>query len=98
MSVTGAHVAAVGGQHTATVDVRVIMRAAFAARAAALVVGHNHLSGDPTPSAEDMVATGNLVRAGRLLNMPVLDHIIVTRDAGRFYSMFDKDTLPKAEP
>jgi DNA repair protein RadC len=41
---------------------------------------HNHQSGDPTPSAEDRVVTRQLVEAGRLLDVPVFDHVIVGGD------------------
>lgn len=54
----------------------------------ALVVAHNHPSGDPTPSAEDIETTRRLVEAGRLLDIDVLDHVIVGQ--GRFVSMRER--------
>jgi DNA repair protein RadC len=45
--------------------------------AAALIVAHNHPSGDPTPSADDLRTTRDLVAAGRLLQIDVLDHLVV---------------------
>ena len=50
---------------------------AIVARAAAVVLCHNHPSGDPTPSGDDRVVTEQLVAAGRLLDIPVLDHVII---------------------
>jgi len=50
----------------------------------ALLVVHNHPSGDPTPSAEDRAVTRQLVAAGQLLDLPVHDHVIVAGD--RFVS------------
>jgi len=93
--ITGAHVIAVGGQTAiGAIDVRVILRAALAACANALILGHNHPSGNPMPSNEDIASTAVIMRAANLLVIPVLDHVIVTRDEHRYYSMFDQGTLP----
>lgn len=59
---------------------------------AGFIVGHNHPSGDPTPSPEDRNITSMLQRGGELLNIPLLDHIVFTR-AGNFYSFNDKGDL-----
>ena len=96
--ITGAHIAAIGGQGSCGVDGRAIMPAAFAACASALVVGHNHLSGDPTPSAEDLAVTAKLMTVGNTVGIPVLDHVIVTRDPRRYHAMLARGTLPKVEP
>ena len=56
---------------------REVFRAAIRLSAAALVVVHNHPSGDPEPSAEDLGATRRLVEAGRLLGIPLLDHVVI---------------------
>ena len=93
--ITGAHVVAVGGQQgIGTIEPRTVFRAASSACAAALIVGHNHPSGDPTPSSQDIATTTHLMAAGKLLGIPVLDHIIVTRDSRRWYSMHERGTLP----
>jgi DNA repair protein RadC len=63
---------------------REVFRAAIAEAAAGIIVVHNHPSGDPTPSAEDRVVTRQLVEAGRLLDLPVYDHVIIGGD--RFVS------------
>ena len=49
--------------------------------AAAVIVAHNHPSGDPEPSAEDLAVTRRLIEAGRILGVPVLDHVVIG-DAG----------------
>ncbi|TFG96529.1 MAG: hypothetical protein E4H11_03270 [Myxococcales bacterium] len=59
--------------------------------AAALVLVHNHPSGDPAPSAEDREVTARLVRAGELLGVPVLDHVVV---AERGYTSLRELGLP----
>jgi DNA repair protein RadC len=93
--VTGAHIVAIGAQHAiASVDVRAIFRAALAACASALVLGHNHPGGDPKPSREDLSTTAQIMKAGKILCLPVLDHVIVTRDPLRYHSMFERGTLP----
>lgn len=56
---------------------REVFRPALREAAAAIILVHNHPSGDPTPSREDREVTARLVRAGELLGVPVLDHIVV---------------------
>jgi DNA repair protein RadC len=63
---------------------REVFIAAIAATAAAVILVHNHPSGDPTPSPEDRAMTDQLVAAGRLLDIPVFDHVIVGE--GRYTS------------
>jgi DNA repair protein RadC len=65
-----------------------IFRLAVRLNASAIVAGHNHPSGDPAPSPEDRDFTRKLVRAGKLLHIDVLDHIIVGR--GQYYSLREK--------
>jgi DNA repair protein RadC len=68
-----------GTLDTILVHPREVFRAAIAANAAALVLVHNHPSGDPTPSDSDVKATRDLIRAGQLLKIDVLDHVILGR-------------------
>ncbi len=56
---------------------RELLRGALLANAAALVVAHNHPSGDPTPSTDDVAVTTRLVRAGELVGVDLLDHLVV---------------------
>ena len=58
---------------------REVFRGAIVSAAAALVCAHNHPSGDPTPSAEDLRITRQLVEAGKVLSIRVLDHVIIGR-------------------
>ncbi len=58
---------------------REVFRGALLNSAAAVVVAHAHPSGDPTPSAEDIRITRQLVEAGRILAVRVLDHIVIGR-------------------
>lgn len=67
----------VGSLNTSVVRIGEIFRAAIKENAAALIVAHNHPSGDPTPSPEDVRVTQELVKAGKLLSIEVLDHIVI---------------------
>jgi DNA repair protein RadC len=77
--------------NTALVHPREVFREAIAERAAAIILVHNHPSGDPTPSPDDHIITAQLVEAGRLLGIPVQDHIIVGR--GRYVSFSEAGIL-----
>jgi DNA repair protein RadC len=96
--VTGAHIVAIGGQHGINIEARTVFRAAITACASALILGHNHPSGDPTPSAEDIAMTAKLLSAGKLLGLPILDHVIVTAARSRWHSMLSSGTLPEPSP
>jgi DNA repair protein RadC len=99
------HVAVLDSQHRLERDIMVtrgilnsslvhpreVFREAIAERAAAIILVHNHPSGDPTPSADDRVVTEQLVAAGRLLDIPVHDHIIIGR--GRYTSFAEAGLL-----
>ena len=99
------HVAVLDAQHRLERDItitrgilnsslvhpREVFREAIAERAAAIILIHNHPSGDPTPSADDRAITAQLVAAGRLLDIPVADHLIIGR--GRYLSFAEGGLL-----
>lgn len=62
----------------------------------AIILAHNHPSGDPTPSPQDRDVTERCARAGRMLGIPVIDHLVVT-DTG-YRSMAEDGTLPAWAP
>lgn len=68
-----------GTLDTLLVHPREVFRPAISANAAALILVHNHPSGDPTPSEADIKVTRDLIRAGQLLKIEILDHIILGR-------------------
>lgn len=73
-----------------------IFRPAIADGASAIILLHNHPSGDPTPSAEDIAVTNRLIKAGGFIDMQILDHIVVTaKEDGTFpfFSMRDMGTM-----
>ena len=68
-----------GTLDTILVHPREVFKSAIAARAAAVVLVHNHPSGDPTPSDADIKVTRDLIRAGQLMKIEVIDHVILGR-------------------
>src|SRR5262249_23937314 len=68
-----------GTLDTILVHAREVFRSAIAANAGAIVLVHNHPSGDPTPSEADIKVTRDLIRAGQLLKIEVLDHVVLGR-------------------
>jgi len=69
-----------GNLNTAVVRVGEVFREAIRANCASIIVVHNHPSGDPTPSPEDVRVTEQLVDAGHLLDIEVLDHLVIGRN------------------
>ena len=75
--VTGSQIVSIGSLNASIVPPREVFRAAILHGAAAIILGHNHPSGDPTPSSDDMELTRRLVKSGELLGIGVLDHVII---------------------
>ena len=86
----------VGTLDMSVVHPRETFREAISASAAAILLAHNHPSGDPAPSPEDLELTRRLVQAGRLLGIPVLDHLIVGRD--QVLSLRANGFMPEEQP
>ncbi len=89
--VTGQRTIHVGTLTMSVVGPREVFREAVREAAASVIVAHNHPSGDPAPSSEDIEITRKLAEVGRLLDIPVLDHIIVGH--GRYTSLHDLGVL-----
>jgi DNA repair protein RadC len=77
--------------NSSLVHPREVFRAAIAEAAAGIVVVHNHPSGNPAPSPDDRSVTAQLVQAGRVLDVPVCDHVIVAGD--RYFSFAEAGLL-----
>ncbi|WP_200976511.1 JAB domain-containing protein [Echinicola sp. 20G] len=80
-----------GGSAGTVVDLKVIFGAAMKASASAMIIAHNHPSGNLKPSEQDKRLTEKMVKAGRLLELPVIDHVIVTSES--YYSFADEGGL-----
>lgn len=77
-----------GNVNTTVVRVGEVFRPAVRDNAPSIILVHNHPSGDPTPSPEDVRITSKVVEAGRLLNIQVLDHLVIGRN--RFVSLRER--------
>jgi DNA repair protein RadC len=86
------YVVSVGSLTASLVHPRELFRPAIVAGAVAVVLSHNHPSGDPEPSAEDLALTRRLAAAGTMLGIEVLDHV-VTGSAGRYVSLKNRGVL-----
>lgn len=78
--VLGIYNASIGGLSNTTIDPRVIFIAALNTCSVAIILAHNHPSGNLKPSSDDIIATKRLKAAGELLDIIVLDHLIITAD------------------
>jgi DNA repair protein RadC len=77
-----------GSLNTSVVRVGELFREAIRRNAAAIIVVHNHPSGDPTPSPEDVSVTRTILEAGKLLDIEVLDHLVIGQQ--RFVSLKER--------
>ena len=83
--IIGSQQISVGTINASLVSPREVFHAAIQNMAASVIVVHNHPSGDSSPSSEDRAVTERMVRCGKVMDIPVLDHIIIARHGG--YSM-----------
>ena len=74
---TGFHLVGIGTLDSVLITPRELFRTAIVRNASAVVVAHSHPSGDPTPSQADIRATRDLVQAGRIIRIEVLDHLVI---------------------
>lgn len=82
-----------GGLHGCSVTARDVLRAGLVEAASAFVLVHNHPSGDPQPSVEDIEMTRVVADAADVVGMPLVDHVVVTA-SGKYSSMLDLGILP----
>lgn len=82
-----------GGTTATVVEPKVVLKHAIDHLASAMILVHNHPSGNLTPSPQDDTLTRKIVEAGKLFDIPVLDHLIVTDEA--FYSYADEGRMGK---
>ena len=80
----------IGSLNASIVHPREVFVPAIAVSAASLILAHNHPSGDPTPSEEDLSITRRIQESGRLLGIELLDHVVVARDS---YASFKERRL-----
>jgi len=80
-----------GGISGTVVDAKVVFATALKANASSMIVAHNHPSGNLIPSEQDRRLTKRLTEIGRALDLPLLDHVIVTNEG--YYSFADEGVL-----
>lgn len=80
-----------GGLNMASVDTRIVLREAIKCSSASIIISHNHPSGDPSPSKEDINITARIKEASRIIGISLLDHIIVGK--GSHCSMKEKGLI-----
>ena len=85
-NVIGINTVSIGSVTATVVHPREIFKPAILANATGIILAHNHPSGDVTPSKEDDKTTRKINEAGKLMDIPMLDHIIVSHDANYYYS------------
>jgi len=81
-----------GSLNASLAEPREIFRLAIVKSVALLVVGHNHPSGDPTPSEDDLSLTKRLVEAGKIIGIRITDHIIIG-EVGKYYSWSEQGLI-----
>lgn len=86
--VLGIYLASSGGVSSTIADVKLILLVALKANASKIILSHNHPSGSLKPSPEDIKLTRKITEAGKLLEIKVLDHLIVTTEG--YYSFQDE--------
>ena len=91
LRVIGFHVASVGTLDASILTVRDVFCAAIVAQCAGIIVAHNHPSGNPEPSREDIRVTRQIAEAGEILGIRVFDHIIVTD--GSYTSLSERGVI-----
>jgi DNA repair protein RadC len=84
-------IVSIGSLDTTVVHPREVFREAASAAAAAIVLFHNHPSGDPTPSTDDLVLTTRMVNAGDIMGIEVVDHLILADQ--RYYSLIESGRM-----
>ena len=89
----GLRCVAQGGLHSCVVTAREILRTALADGASGFVLAHNHPSGEPSPSLDDIEMTRAVAEAADVIGLPLLDHVIVTA-TGEYASLLDLGFLP----
>lgn len=86
---TAIHVCIIGTLNTSLVHPREVFKVAILSNASSILIAHNHPSGDPEPSNEDVQITKRINEAGNIMGIKLVDHIIIG-DNGRYVSMKEK--------
>lgn len=91
--VIGINTVSIGSLNASIVHPRECFKAAIIHNAHSIILVHNHPSGDPTPSREDIDITRRLAEAGKILGIEVLDHVIIGDGSGRYASLKEQGAI-----
>jgi DNA repair protein RadC len=92
--IIGINTVSIGSLTASIVHPREVFKPAILSNAAAIILAHNHPSGQPQPSQEDRVLTVRLVAAGKLLGISILDHVIIGDGTSTYFSFADEGLMP----
>ncbi len=91
--IIGLNIAFIGGLSSASIHPREVLKPAILANSAAMILCHNHPSGDPTPSPEDMAITARIVQAANIIGITVHEHLIINMHDDQYYSFADNGLI-----
>ncbi|MHB1654141.1 MAG: RadC family protein [Desulfitobacteriaceae bacterium] len=94
-NVNALNTVSVGTLNSSLVHPREVFKAAILANSNGIILTHNHPSGDPTPSREDVEITKRLVEAGTIMGIEVMDHVVLG-DSGRYVSLKERGLMEKS--
>ena len=89
--IIGSFVISTGSLNASIIHPRDIFQRAILSNAASVILVHNHPSGDPTPSSEDIELTNKLVQVGKMMDLPILDHVVI--GDGKFVSLKERGII-----
>ena len=90
LCINAIHVAAIGSLNLFQVQPREVYKAAVVSNSHSIALLHNHPSGNPSPSAEDVEATKRIIEAGRILDIRVIDHLVIG-DRSYFSILYNRE-------
>lgn len=91
------NIVSMGTINASLVSPREVFKASILSNAASIIICHNHPSGEPTPSREDVLLTQRLKNAGELLGIELLDHVIVGGVTGKRFSFMEEEIMESAD-
>jgi DNA repair protein RadC len=94
--IIGMNIVSTGGLSSAPVSPKEVLKPAILANAAALILGHNHPSGDLTPSIADKHITRLIVQAAHIIGITIHEHLIVSMDGEEYYSFAEQGLIQEA--
>jgi DNA repair protein RadC len=93
--VIGLNIVSTGDLSSATVHPREVLKPAILANSAAMILGHNHPSGNLTPSPEDIGITERIIKASKIMGITVHEHLIISMNDDSFYSFSEHKLIQK---